>query len=106
MREAHRAHGPVYAYEFAWPAARPGLGACHGIDIPFTFGNFVDGWDEFVDADDDALDLSRALRGAWASFARAGDPGWPTAPATMKFARDSQVVDNPWRDRLSSLGPG
>ena len=36
----------------------PHVGACHGIDIPFTFGNFVDGWDEFVGLDDDGRALS------------------------------------------------
>ena len=29
----------------------PLLGVCHGIDIPFTFGNFVEGWAAFVGAD-------------------------------------------------------
>jgi len=105
MREAHRPHGPTHSYVFGWPAARRGLGACHGIDIPFTFGNFVDGWDDFVGADDTALAVGRTLRDSWAAFARDGDPGWPGVPATMQFARDSYVADDPLRDRLSSLGP-
>jgi para-nitrobenzyl esterase len=104
MREAHRPHGPTYSYVFGWPAARSGLGACHGIDIPFTFGNFVDGWGDFVGADDTALALGRTLRDSWAAFARDRDPGWPGVPATMRFARDSIVADDPLRDRLSSLG--
>ena len=104
MREAHGPHGPTYSYLFGWPAARRGLGACHGIDIPFTFGNFVDGWGEFVGADDAALALGRTLRDSWAAFAHHGDPRWPGVPATMRFARDSTVVDDPLRDRLSSLG--
>ena len=33
------------------------VGACHGIDIPFPFGNFVDGWDAFVGLDDDGRAL-------------------------------------------------
>jgi para-nitrobenzyl esterase len=105
MRKAHRPHGPTYSYVFGWPAARRGLGACHGIVIPFTFGNFVDGWGEFVGADEDALALGRMLRNAWSAFARGGDPGWPGVPATMQLARDSAVVDDPMRDRLSSLAP-
>jgi para-nitrobenzyl esterase len=103
MRDAHRAHGPVYSYLFDWPAANPMLGACHGVDIPFTFGNFDDGWAEFVGADDAARGLSSTIRNAWAAFARTGDPGWPLAPATMRFGRDSAVVDDPLRNRLASL---
>jgi para-nitrobenzyl esterase len=103
MRGAQRARAPVHAYLFGWPAATGGLGACHGIDIPFTFGNFVDGWAEFVGLDDDARALGRALRDAWVAFARTGEPGWPPAPAVMRFDRSSSVVDDPLRARLASL---
>ncbi len=103
MREAHRAHGPTYAYLFAWPAVDRRLRACHGIDIPFTFGNFVDGWAEFVGADEAARQLSRRIRGAWAAFARDGDPGWAQEPATMRFDRTSSVADDPLGARLASL---
>ena len=103
MRDAHRAHGPVYSYRFGWRARNAALGACHGIDIPFTFGNFVDGWDEFVGADGGAHALSHAVRDAWAEFARHGRPGWPEAPATMCFERHLGVVDDPIADRLALL---
>ncbi len=105
LRDAHRPHGPTYSYLFGWPAADPRLGACHGIDIPFTFGNFVDGWSEFVGADDAAHRLGRALRDAWTAFATSGDPGWPVAPSTMRFDRNAAVVDDPLRARLASLAP-
>jgi len=103
MRAAQQGHGPVYSYLFGWPASNALLGACHGIDIPFTFGNFVDGWAEFVGADDAAHALSGSIRNAWAAFARDGDPGWPEAPATMQFERVATVVDDPLRARLASL---
>jgi len=105
VRDAHRPHGPTYAYLFGWPARNRALGACHGIDIPFTFGNFVDGWAEFVGADNAARALSSSMRNAWAEVARHGNPGWPAAPATMRFGHHLAVVDDPVRDRLSSL-PG
>ena len=44
--DAHAPHGPAYTYCFTWEG--PDVGACHGIDIPFPFGNFVDGWEAFV----------------------------------------------------------
>src|SRR4029077_7452138 len=87
MRAAHRGNGPTFASLFTWPAVNPLLGACHGIDIPFTFGNFAEGWDAFVGADDAAHEVGRALRRAWATFAREGNPGWPQVPATMVFGR-------------------
>ena len=49
IAESHGA--PAFAYRFDWPAAPPleWLGACHAIDIPFTFGTFDQvGWGDFV----------------------------------------------------------
>jgi para-nitrobenzyl esterase len=103
MRTAHAAHGPVYAYQFGWRARNPALGACHGIDIPFTFGNFVDGWDDFVGADGGAHALSHTMRQAWADLAYDGEPGWPEAPASMCFERHRAVVDDPVGARLALL---
>jgi para-nitrobenzyl esterase len=103
MRDAQRAHGPVFSYLFGWPAALGSLGACHGIDIPFTFDNFVDGWAEFVGLDDDAHKLGRSMRDAWVALARRGDPGWPPMPLTMRFDRTPAVVDDPLRVRVTSL---
>jgi para-nitrobenzyl esterase len=103
MRDAHAPHGPTFSYLFTWPAVNPLLGACHGIDIPFTFGNFVEGWAEFVGAGEAAREIGRALRESWATFAREGNPGWRVAPATMVFGRDSMVADDPLRSRLASI---
>ena len=83
--DAHAPHGPTYTYCFTW--ASPTVGACHGIDIPFPFGNFVDGWDAFVGLDEDGRALSAALRASWAAFARTGDPGWAPYPAARVFGR-------------------
>jgi len=103
MRNAHGARWPTYSYLFSWPAVNPQLGACHGIDIPFTFGNFVDGWAEFVGVDDTARSVGRAMRDAWTSVARTGDPGWPAAPITNGFGREPTLGDDPLRARLASL---
>jgi para-nitrobenzyl esterase len=85
--DAHAPHAPVYTYLFTWEA--PGVGAAHGVDIPFTFGNFADGWETFVGADDDAERVSREMRDAWAAFARDGDPGWSPYPGAYVFGRES-----------------
>ena len=81
-------HAPSYNYLFTW--AGPNVGSCHGLDIPFGFDNFVDGWDAFVGGN--PADLSRRMRDAWAAFARAGDPGWTSAPATMILGEQSQLA--------------
>ncbi len=103
MRNANRASGPTYSYLFSWPAVDPRLGACHGIDIPFTFGNFVNGWGEFVGVDDSARSVGRAMRDAWANVARSGHPGWPDVPVTKVFGREMTLEDDPLRARLDSL---
>ena len=120
--DAHAASGGrTFGYVFDWPA-RPRadgleLGACHGVDIPFTFATFsVDGWDAFVGADTDpqaAHALSAALRASWCGFARTGDPAhegvgpWPAYTpddrATMRLGRRPGVEHDPAAARLAAL---
>jgi para-nitrobenzyl esterase len=102
MLDAHALHAATYTYNFTWEI--PGVGACHGVDIPFPFGNFVDGWEDFLAADDDARALSRVMRDAWASLARTGDPGWPQYPSAMILGRTSHVAPaHPAFGRLSAV---
>lgn len=95
-------HEPVWTYCFTWEG--PNVSACHGIDIPFPFGNFVDGWDTFVGLDDDGRALSRAMRDAWARFARTGNPGWEQYPAAFEFGRAPRPVER--HPAFSRLPPG
>ena len=102
---AHAAHGPVHTGLFTWNG--PTVGACHGIDIPFAFGNFGGGWDAFTGAVGDrrvaAEHLSTVVRNAWAAVARTGDPGWPVAPATMLFgAKPTVAAAHPAMARASA----
>ncbi|OLR93738.1 carboxylesterase/lipase family protein [Actinokineospora bangkokensis] len=100
LAEAHaRAGGRAWLYDFAW--AGPLLGACHSVDIPFTFG--------VTDTPISALllgtppppefeALSEAFRKSWASFAATGDPGWPQFTPDERTTRvwDNQIVDGPY----------
>jgi para-nitrobenzyl esterase len=99
---------PTFVYRFDWPAAPPNgwLGACHAIDLPFTFGTFGEaGWDAFVGHDEDADTLSELMGEAWAAFAATGSPAsdglapWPAFEtqrrATMILDRTAAVVDDP-----------
>jgi para-nitrobenzyl esterase len=99
--DAHAAHGPTFTYEFTWEG--PAVGSCHGIDIPFVFGNFVDGWDAFTGLDDDGRALSAAIRAAWGAVAHAGDPGWPPYPAARIFGRTQRDASaHPLLGRLAA----
>jgi carboxylesterase type B len=79
VAEAHtRAGGRTWLYDFSWPS--PTVGAAHGVDVPFTFGN---GEGRFAarllgsPTPADFAPLSEAIQAAWTSFATTGDPGWP-----------------------------
>ena len=121
--DAHAAAGGrTFAYQFDWQLARARadgleLGACHGVDIPFTFATFsVDGWDAFVGADADPrgrMRLSAALHASWCGFARSGDPAHEGRRPVARISRASGrrcvsgvtagVEHDPAAPRLSAL---
>jgi para-nitrobenzyl esterase len=104
--EAHIRGGgaPTYMYLFTWESPlMPTLQSSHGIDGGFYFGNTeVLG---MTKGNPEAQQISAKGSAAWASFARTGNPStsalgtWPqytTAKrATMVFAANSHVVDDP-----------
>ncbi|WP_317930026.1 carboxylesterase/lipase family protein [Halioxenophilus sp. WMMB6] len=104
--------GEVYTYRFEWDEQPRQLGvdaptlfgAAHGIDVVFLFGRAeVARLPLFAKVDDAASwdNLSRAMRGYWAEFARTGQPGsgggrWPlwqpwTDDDAHKMILDSQL---------------
>lgn len=116
------AHADVYGYRFDWnapprPDGRP-LGAAHGLDIPFTFGNFDDDWAEFLGACrdmrvHDALhETSAAMRASWVAFAATGDPtngrtgAWPRWDRNRRAVVFGDVIgplDDPIGERAAHL---
>jgi para-nitrobenzyl esterase len=113
--EAAQAHikgggAPTYMYLFTWESPlMPTLQSSHGIDGGFYFGNTeVLG---MTKGNAEAQQISAKGSAAWASFARSGNPAtsalgaWPEYTtdkrATMVFAANSHVVDDPMsKDRL------
>ncbi len=79
VAEAHaRAGGRTWMYDFAWRS--PVLGACHTLDVPFTFGNADTPMAARLLGSPPPGDfeaLSERIRSAWTGFAATGDPGWP-----------------------------
>ncbi|MDX3457090.1 carboxylesterase family protein [Streptomyces sp. ME02-8801-2C] len=87
--------GRAHVYELTWPAPALGgaLGACHGLDVPLTFGNFGDlgaglGGMLFGPTPPPGTEeLSARFRAAWTSFAATGDPGWPAYDTGRRLTR-------------------
>jgi para-nitrobenzyl esterase len=88
---------PVFVSEFTWPSRAEGglLGAPHGIDIPFAFGNI--GQDRNTEgAGADATETSRNQMAIFTAFIRAGDPNNARVPAWSPYdaARRPTMVIN------------
>jgi para-nitrobenzyl esterase len=87
--------GRAHLYELTWPAPGLGgmLGACHGLDVPLTFGVFDAGIGAITMGDSvtpETQALSEYVRTAWTAFAATGDPGWPAYDAHDRL---TQILD-------------
>ncbi|MGW1747706.1 carboxylesterase/lipase family protein [Streptomyces sp. NPDC002092] len=73
--------GRAHLYELTWSAPANGgaLGACHGLDVPLTFGVYGGLGAMLVGPTPtpETEVLSARFRLAWTTFATTGDPGWP-----------------------------
>ncbi|MDQ0584171.1 carboxylesterase/lipase family protein [Streptomyces rishiriensis] len=85
--------GPSYVYEFAWPSFRPGLGACHGLELGFVFDTGGTAESAKLAGDGAPQELADAMHGAWTRFVATGAPGWeawgPTHPVRIFGEVDS-----------------
>jgi para-nitrobenzyl esterase len=73
----------LYFFDHGYPAADDkGVGAFHGSELPYVFGNLArtpEAWPKVPDSRVER-NLSEAMMGYWVSFARDGKPhaaGWP-----------------------------
>jgi len=108
-RKAALGAAPVYMYYFKWESPVRGgkLKAFHTLDIPFVFDN-VDIGRSMTGSGKDRYALERRMSGAWAAFARSGNPNtsglphWPAFDAqrraTMFLDDVCKVVDDPRHD--------
>jgi para-nitrobenzyl esterase len=92
----------AFNYLFTWKSAVPVLGACHGLDVGFVFGNLVK---EFHGTGAAAERLAGNIQDAWIAFARTGKPGckslgeWPqygSRRMTMMLGESSHVEEAPY----------
>jgi len=104
---------PVYMYYFTWktPVHDGKLKAFHTLEIPFALEN-VDEAKSMTGNGADRYPLQEKMSGAWAAFARTGNPNhkglpkWPafntTERATMILDNHCEVVNDPYRaERLA-----
>jgi para-nitrobenzyl esterase len=89
---------PVYMYYFTWktPVRDGKLKAFHTLEIPFALEN-VDEAKSMTGLGADRYPLQEKMSGAWAAFARTGDPnhkGLPKWPAFTTSERATMILDN------------
>lgn len=85
---------PVYLYQFDWQSPA-GFEACHCLDIPFAFDNFVHWTDAPMLKGADAEEtkgLAAAMHGAWAAFARTGKPDHSRLPPWPSYSRKDRMT--------------
>ncbi|KTT18386.1 carboxylesterase/lipase family protein [Pseudacidovorax intermedius] len=81
----------AHRYRFVWPS--PGfdghLGAAHGVELPFVFGNLDNAAARELAGLSPPSALSQRMQQAWLRFAKTGDPGWaahtPALPCVQVF---------------------
>ncbi len=114
-RKSALGKAPAYKYYFQWysPVREGKPRAFHTVDIPFAFQN-VEICASMVGTGVDLQPLADQVSGAWAAFARSGNPNhkglpkWmpfnPADRATMIFNSECRAVKDPYRqERLARL---
>ncbi|WP_406006097.1 carboxylesterase family protein [Streptomyces sp. NBC_00637] len=93
QRLAEARSGSSYVYEFAWPSLKPGLGACHALELGFVFDTGETTESAKLAGDGVPQELADAMHGAWTRFVATGDPGWeawgPAHPVRIFGEADS-----------------
>lgn len=86
---------PTYRYEFCWPSqAAPYIRAGHSLDIPFFFHTLTAPYVADYAGPRIPVELADEMHGAFAAFAREGEPGWPAydeTKAVMLFDVPSRI---------------
>ncbi|MDY6795129.1 MAG: carboxylesterase/lipase family protein [Actinomycetota bacterium] len=73
-----------YLYRFSRSAPGNPLGACHGSEIPYVFGNF----DEALGYTDADYELSSTVMGYWTAFTRTGNPNRDGLPEWPSYSKE------------------
>jgi para-nitrobenzyl esterase len=102
------ARAPVFAYQFEYasPALRGVLGACHALELSFVFGTLdVKGQDRFAGSGPAVRALSDTMMRSWLSFAEHSEPRHlPSWRAYDLAQRPTLIFDLEPRLALDPLG--
>jgi para-nitrobenzyl esterase len=113
-RKSALQRAPVYKYYFQWysPVREGKPRAFHTLDIPFAFQN-VDICQAMTGTGKDRQPLADRVSGAWAAFARSGNPNHKGIPqwapfdasrrALMIFNNECRAADDPFREQRQAL---
>lgn len=94
----------TFVYEFGWPSPRfdGRLGACHALEIGFTFDNLDDPAGAPLAGDAPPQTLATDMHASWVRFVVSGDPGWPaygTDRMVRHFGGSTKLVQDPHGDQ-------
>ena len=85
----------MYRFDYPAPADNHGLGACHGVEIPFVFGNVDVAEARLRIGDTPSPAVADQAHRVWVDFITRGDPGWAAyAPAAAPPACSPRA--SPW----------
>jgi para-nitrobenzyl esterase len=113
-RKAAQGAAPAYMYLFDWrsPVLGGKMRSPHGIEMGFVFDN-TDKTAGMNGVGADLAPLAAKVSGAWAAFARTGNPNapglphWPAYDAatrpTMVFNDECKVVDDPGKEERLAI---
>jgi len=108
-RKSELGKAPVYKYYFQWysPVREGKLRSYHTLDIPFVFQN-IDIAQSMVGSGPERQPLADKMSGAWAAFARSGNPNHKGIPkwepfrnstrATRIWNNECKAVNDPYRE--------
>jgi para-nitrobenzyl esterase len=112
-RKAALGRAPAYMYFFTWKAPVDGgkWRSPHTLEMPFVFGTYDKA--TVTGAGPERKVLADRVSGAWAAFARNGNPNhkglpkWsaytPSERATMIFDNECRVVNDPNHEELQAI---
>lgn len=91
----------AWMYEFSWPSPQYGgrLGACHALEIGFTFDTLAHEAHGALMGTAAPQALADDMHGAWVRFIRDGDPGWARYDLDRRpvqdFGEQVRLVEDP-----------
>jgi len=95
LLDAQAQYAPVYAYRFDWasPFLDGALGACHALELGFTFGTYqLKGAAPFFGSGPKADALAAEMMDSWIAFARDGNPSNDTSGAWMRYDKTRRAT--------------